>query len=154
MAKDIYIQMLNGDDTAVHGLSEWGIVANELPLKRFPEAKDLPTNDWHDEDGEEEYFPEKLVYKAYEVEAKLSIRSTSMEELSTNLRQFLEFVSKGYFSLYDPNRLLGRTNVRYLSYSDDAEYYNGYGDSGKQFLVQFTVKLKVNDPITNITLNV
>lgn len=77
-----------------------------------------------------------------------------MEDLSTKLQQFLTLISGGYFSVYDPNRLLGRTNVRFVSYSDEAEYFNGYGDGGKQYLVQFSVKLKVNDPITNITLNV
>lgn len=153
MTKEILIKRLSGNDTAVHGLSEWGIAANELPLKRFAEAKDLPSNDWRDENGSEEYFPDKLVYKAYEVEVKLSIKSTTMADLSTKLSQFLNFISGGFFSIYDPNRLLGRTNVRFVSYSDEAEYSCGH-NNGKQYLVNFSVKLKVNDPITNITLNV
>ena len=54
MAKDILIQKLSGSDTTIHNLGEWGIVVNELPLKRFSEAKNIPSNDWYDESGEEE----------------------------------------------------------------------------------------------------
>jgi len=153
MAKDILIKRLSGNNTSVNRLSNWGIAANELPLKRYAEAKDLPKNDWHDEDGDEEYIPETLHFKSYEVEAKLSIKSDSIDELALNLRDFLDFVSGGEFAIYDPNSDIGRTRVRYLSYSDTAEFRCGHND-GRQYMVQFTVKLKVNDPITDITLNV
>lgn len=155
MAKDILIQKLSGSDTTIHSLGEWGIVVNELPLKRFSEAKNIPSNDWYDENGEEEYLPEKLFLKAYEIDVKMSMSSNSMATLNTNLSNFFDYlISNGEFSLYNPNTGIGRTKVRYAGYSDTAEYHCGHSKDGSQHLIQFTIKMKVNDPTTNTVLNV
>lgn len=50
--------------------------------------------------------------------------------------------------IYDTYTKIGRTNVRYMSYSDNILYRRDSQDD----IVVFSVKLKVNNPNTDITL--
>lgn len=155
MAKDVLIQKANGDDTSVHGLSNWGIVATSLPFKIVGEMKDIPKNDWFDEDGDDEYIPDTPVYKAYEMDAKFFIEASSMPSLIENIRGFIQYIAAGgSFSIYNPNTGIGRQNIRYVSYSDEAKYNKVGTSDGTKYMCEFSLKLKVNDPNTNITLNV
>lgn len=54
-------------DSLVH----FGIVCTEFPFKPGGETKDLPKRDWPDEDGEDTYIPDKLLLKAYDLEAEM-----------------------------------------------------------------------------------
>lgn len=53
------------------GLAHFGIVCTEFPFKPGGETKDLPKRDWPDEDGEDTYIPDKLLLKAYDLEAEM-----------------------------------------------------------------------------------
>lgn len=155
MAKDVLIQKANGDDTSVHSLSNWGIVATSLPFKIVGEMKDIPKNDWFDEDGDDEYIPDTPVYKAYEMDAKFFIEASSMPSLIESIRGFIQYIAAGgSFSIYNPNTGIGRQNIRYVSYSDEAKYNKVGTSDGTKYMCEFSLKLKVNDPNTNITLNV
>ena len=155
MAKDVLIQKANGDDTSVHGLSNWGIVATSLPFKIVGEMKDIPKNDWFDEDGDDEYIPDTPVYKAYEMDAKFFIEASSMPSLIENIRGFIQYIAAGgSFSIYNPNTGIGRQNIRYVSYSDEAKYNKVGTSDGTKYMCEFSLKLKVNNPNTNIILNV
>ena len=52
-------------------LAHFGIVCTEFPFKPVWETKDLPKRDWPDEDGEDTYIPDKLLLKAYDLEAEM-----------------------------------------------------------------------------------
>ena len=52
-------------------LAHFGIVCTEFPFKPGGETKDLPKRDWSDEDGEDTYIPDKLLLKAYDLEAEM-----------------------------------------------------------------------------------
>ena len=52
-------------------LAHFGIVCTEFPFKPGGETKDLPKRDWPDEDGEDTYIPDKLLLKAYDLEAEM-----------------------------------------------------------------------------------
>ena len=155
MAKDVLIQKANGSDTSVYGLSNWGIVATSLPFKIVGEMKDIPKNDWFDEDGDDEYIPDTPVYKAYEMDAKFFIEASSMPSLIENIRNFIQYIATGgSFSIHNPNTGIGRQGIRYVSYSDEAKYCKVGASNGVKYMCEFSLKLKVNDPNTNITLNV
>lgn len=155
MAKDVLIQKANGGDTSVYGLSNWGIVATSLPFKIVGEMKDIPKNDWFDEDGDDEYIPDTPVYKAYEMDAKFFIEASSMESLIESIRGFIQYIATGgSFSIYNPNTGIGRQSIRYVSYSDEAKYNKVGTSDGTKYMCEFSLKLKVNNPNTNIILNV
>ena len=155
MAKDILIRKNGGSDTSVYGLSKWGIVATELPFKIVGEMKDIPSNNWYDENGDDEFIPTTPVYKAYEMEPKFIIEASSMGTLISNIREFILFLANdGDFAMYNPNTSVGRTNIRYVSYSDEATYNKLNTSDGVSYVCKFSLKLKVNNPIDNVVLNV
>ena len=117
--------------------------------------KDIPKNDWFDEDGDDEYIPDTPVYKAYEMDAKFFIEASSMESLIESIRGFIQYIATGgSFSIYNPNTGIGRQSIRYVSYSDEAKYNKVGTSDGTKYMCEFSLKLKVNNPNTNIILNV
>ncbi len=120
---------------------EWGIYIKSLPFKLFPEMKDLPSRDWYDENGDDEFVPDSPVYKAYEIECEfvfIGVHGTA----NVQIKSFLNYLAVGgKFKMYDTYTKIGRTEVRYMSYSEDVLYRREGGDD----IVVFSVKLKVND---------
>ena len=52
----------------------WNSVLHRISVQAGGETKDLPKRDWLDEDGEDTYIPDKLLLKAYDLEAEMCIR--------------------------------------------------------------------------------
>lgn len=64
-----------------------GILIKSFPFDIYPEMKDIPKNDWFDEDGDEEFVPDVPVFKAL-TRQKLSFiyegaRDTDIRTLET-----------------------------------------------------------------------
>lgn len=136
------------DNAPVRNSMEWNIWVKSVPFKIFPDLKDIPSRDWVDENGDDEYIPNTPKYKAYEMECEL-VYIGAYESANTQIKSFLSYLSTGgAFKFYDTYTKIGRTNVRYVSFSDDALYRR----EGSDDIVQFSVTLKVNDPITDIIL--
>lgn len=127
---------------------EWGIYVKSIPFKLFPEIKELASRSWLDEDGDDEYYPSQPVFKAYEMDCQfvfIGVHGTANEQI----KSFLTYLTtNGSFSLYDTYTQIGRKEVRYVSYSEDVFYRRDHEND----IVVFSVKLKVNDPLTDITL--
>lgn len=127
---------------------EWGIWIKNIPFKIFPELKDIPSRDWLDENGDDEYIPDSPCYKAYELECSF-VYIGDNKNANTQIKSFIKYLAEGgAFKFYDTYTQIGRTNVRYLKYSEDVLYRR---DNEKDIVV-FNVTLKVNDPITDIIL--
>lgn len=136
------------DNAPVRNSMEWNVWVKSVPFKIFPDLKDIPSRDWVDENGDDEYIPDTPKYKAYEIECEF-VYIGAYESANTQIRSFLNYLSTGgAFKFYDTYTKIGRTNVRYVSFSEDA-LHRREGDTDK---VIFSVTLKVNDPITDITL--
>ncbi len=127
---------------------EWGVYIKSVPFRVFPAMKDIPSRDWMDENGDEEFIPDKPVYKAYELDCEfvyIGVNGTANQYI----RDFMTYLAEGgMFRMYDTYTKIGKTNVRYISYSEDVLYRK----DGQKDIVIFTVKLKVNDPTSNIIL--
>ena len=137
-----------GIDTAVHSSDEWNVYVTSLPFRPFPDMKDLPSNDWKDEDGDDEYLPDRPAMQSYEMEVSFAYIGTAADA-PAKISSFLQYLAfGGYFSIYSQYTGIGRKKVRYVSYDDDALSMD---DSGRE-VVTFKVTLKVNDPVTNIAL--
>lgn len=105
---------MEGYDLVVNGVSfvekyGSGVVEYERPAY---ETKDVPTNDWCDEDGEDALFPEGgLVFKGGELRVKMcySGKYGSWDEVSDSMLRFLRssvlkvvdgFSGKTYYGCY------------------------------------------------------
>lgn len=149
----IYFKKMKSDALVVDTLDNWGIVCKEFPFKLYGEAKELPSHDWKDEDGDDEYIPSKLPIASYEVEVEFAYKGV-MDSANASIKGFLDYLtgrdgSGVELAVYDTYTKIGRQHVRFVSVSDDVFYRQEEGGD----VVVFSVTFKVNDPVTDITLS-
>jgi len=135
-----------GNDEVKNSNEQWGVVVQSFPYKLLPKPKDPPKNDWHDQDGDDEYNS-TMHYEAYEIEVDFYARARDNTTLRTNIKAFFDYIKEGEFKIYDTYTGIGRQNVRYADYDP-----NSYKDKGGRARLIFKIKFKVNDPITQIVL--
>lgn len=148
----IYFRKMN-DALVVDTLDNWGIVCKDFPFKMYGEAKELPSNDWKDEDGDDEYIPSELKIASYELEVEFVYKG-DMNTANTNIKAFLDYLTGrggtgAEFMVYDTFTKIGRQHVRFVSVDDDIFWRQEDGGD----VVVFVVTFKVNDPVTDITLS-
>ena len=112
-------------------------------------VKGIPTRSWHDEDGDDEFVPETYKYKSYEMSVKLACKGKPMSSNAT-IKALKNYLSGGQFEIFDTFNGIGRQHVRFVEIPDDATLYRHY--LGEEECLVFTLKMKVNDPKTDITL--
>ena len=149
----IYFKKMKSDALVVDTLDNWGIVCKEFPFKLYGEAKELPSHDWKDKDGDDEYIPSELPIASYEVEVEFAYKGV-MDSANANIKGFLDYLtgrdgSGAELMVYDTYTKIGRQNVRFVSVGDDVFYRQEEGGD----VVVFSVTFKVNDPVTDITLS-
>lgn len=113
------------------------------------EVKDVAKRDWYDEDGDDEFAPEEQKYKAYEMQVKFACKGEP-DSSNVTINALKEYLNGGTMKIFDEYNNVGRQNVRFMGIPDDATLYKhrwGFDEA-----LVFTVKLKVNDPKTDITL--
>lgn len=148
-----------GSDTTVDTYSTYNIVCKSIPLQLFPETKDLPSNDWKDQDGDDTYIPSMSYYKAYDLDIewvyKGSITGTSSEykwDANDYIQSFLDFLSGKSdgivsMSIIDLYTQIQVDDVYFKGASEDA-FYRIFGD---EEIVTFKTTMRVTNPIyTNI----
>lgn len=125
-----------------------------LPFIIRGEVKDLPQNDWYDEDGVEEYVPESGLYmKSYDMEVEFIYKGANYTSKS-KMTEFFNYLTGrdgtgGLFKIYSTYTCIGRQNVRLKSIDDDPEFV--MDDDIEVLAVKVT--LQVNDPVTEVTYN-
>lgn len=153
----LYIRKV-GSSTVVDTSTAYGVYVAEMPYLLLGEAKELPSNNWHDEHGDDEYIPPQLMMEPQEAEFTFAYKG-SIDSASASILSFLDFLTGAdgtgaEFSWYDPYWKIGRQATRLLEVDDDAGYGEYTEDGVKKCMVKFTVTMKVNDPVTRITLAV
>ena len=140
------------------------VVCQECPFLHMPNVKDLAKRDWHDENGDDVYFPtDGLKYEAYDMKVKF-LYVGSQGYMRSDLRNFIDFIhgrfafnSEGarisgspVLAIYDDYTKTGRRNV-YVNDVDN-DFYS-YDNINSHVIGSFSVKFRVNDPVTNMTYN-
>lgn len=160
-----------GSGSVVNSFTQWGIVCAKVPFKAGCSTKELPTNDWYDEHGDDTYIPSYLRMQAYDVEFEMAYKG---EELATNPFDLdLAFTQIGAFKnwlsgndseggsgatlkIYSPYATIGRQNCYLQSISDEEPHVQTKEQGGNLYhenVVTFKVTFRVRDPVTNITLS-
>ena len=150
----IYFKKMKNDALVVDTLDNWGIVCKEFPFKLYGEAKELPSHDWKDEDGEDEYVPETLPMAAYELEVEFVYKGAK-DTANVKVKGFLDYLTGrdgkkegAELMVYDTYTRIGRQHVRFVGVDEDIFWRQEEGGD----VLTFTVTFKVNDPVTDITL--
>lgn len=125
----------------------WDILVKSCPFQIIPETKELAVNDWGDEDGEDVFFPERMVYKAYDLQVTF-LCVTPHGQANSKIREFWEFLQQPPLQLHDLYTNNGRQNVYYKSYSPKTFYRRDNIND----IVEFSLTFRVCDPATNISL--
>lgn len=145
---------------------EWELYCSSFPFQVIGDAKDVPSRSWNDEHGDDEFIPKTICIKSYEIDVDLACRGDK-EHAYNNIINFLKYITgrdtensgETYGStlqIYDTYTTIGRQYCRYVKCENKGyEVYDVVSDSVKEeTLTAFTVTFKVNDPITDIKLEV
>ena len=148
--KPFYIQA--SFDSTAKDTTSWGLVPRVNPYKLMPNPKNPYKTEWFDQDGDSEYTA-KIYYEAMEISVGFYIKAYSTEESSAiskirdQVGSFFSYIQNGEFKIYDSYTDLGRQSVRYAGYEE------GTFKSRKDWAsATFTVKFKINDPMTRVIL--
>ena len=122
-----------------------------IPFGPMPSSKELSKNEWADEDGDDEYIPERLAISGYSMTVKLGFKGDK-NSANASLRKMLGYltgadgsgVEMKYYCDYTKE---GRSGVRFVKINDDAELVRD--DDGDILVV--SVELNVNAPMSDIT---
>lgn len=145
-----YIQKESAGSTVIDTVERFGMYEVQSKFYGGREVKEPAKREWRDEDGDDEFIPSTPVFKAQEMEVRFAYKGT-MSSANGKLEGFIKYLSDGgTMKIYDSYNGIGRQNVRFVSVPDDAELVR---DSVDGDILVFTVKFKVNDPVTNITLS-
>lgn len=149
----ILFKKMKDDALVVDTYDNWGIVCKSFPFKLYGEAKELPSFDWKDEDGDDEYIPDELKMSAYEIDVEFVYKG-EINSANANVRGFLDYLTGrggtgAELMIYDTYTKIGRQGVRYVKVEDDVFWRQEEGGD----VIVFVVTFKVNDPITDITLS-
>ncbi len=151
--KPFYIQCDN-DTAAQDTAAVWGLVAKTNPYPALPEPKDVYSNDFLDEDGDDEYNAE-MHYGSFTFDVGFYIKAyasgtrPATDVLRSQMAAFFGHIRNGEFSVYDAYTGLGRRKVRYAGYEEADGGFKARDDWARLI---FSVTFKVNDPVTAMTL--
>ena len=161
--QNFFLQAMETGSTMHESVASWGIWCKEIPFKLVDKVKQPAKRTWPDEHGDDEYIGKKgLLFEAYTMKVEFGCKKMSsltvdgktidaVEDVRVKVSSFLEYLrSSGMLRMYSTHNRIGRKNVRFDSFDDDATWKSE--DDGSEFLI-FKVTLKVNDPKTDVTIN-
>lgn len=152
--KGIYFQKEKEGSLVKESVSDFGIWCKDFPFKIFGEAKELAITDWKDEDGDDEFIPDVIRIKAYDIDVEFCYKG-EVNSANVKINDFLNYLTGrdgGGVSMkvYDDYTGIGRQKLRFKSTSKDAEIVRNDTDGD---IIIFNVTFKVNDPVTNVILS-
>lgn len=132
-------------DAAKNINTEWGIITKSVPFNPFPDLKEVFKRDWPDVSGDQEYLPPIPKFKAYEIDVSF-VYIGGFNTAGDKIRQFCEYIVGPEFSFYDEYTGNG-FRCRFVSYNNNAFYRRD------EDLVEFSLKLKINNPLSYVVLS-
>lgn len=148
--KGIKIKIGNADayDTAV----KYGIYVKDFPFIPVPlKQKNIFSQSWYDENGDDEFIPSTAYYEPVTISVPF-VTIGSLSTCLTNIRAFISELSNVLFKIYDEYSTVGRQECRLVQYSESASVMK-YRGSASKVVAEFALEIKINDPVTNISLD-
>ena len=167
-----YIQQIRYDGneytkgTVVDLLQAFNIICKDFPFVKNPKSKELPSHNWHDEDGVDVYIPAKIPLEEYDMEVSFiytCVEDSSIQERDEKMRidisNFIDFLygrvkgnpndsfSSGRLAIYNEYVGMGRKDV-YVKEVKNEIYEKT--ESDPDAVAVFNVKFAVCDPSTEV----
>lgn len=145
--------------------SKFNIVCSECPFVLFPESKELPSRNYVDEDGIDEYIPQELPLKEYSIDVTFLYNKTrdnttvTDETIRADIKAFIRFlygrtasdstdtIRNARLAMYCEETGIGRKDVR-IKKVDNKLYYHETYDA--KVVLKFVITFQVNDPVTDV----
>lgn len=142
----------SASDSPVRDLYEtFGFVCTDVPVTMFADIKELDSNDWKDEHGEDAYIPDTLMIKAYDWDIAVCYKGdagTGPAALRTLLDYLTGLDGSGVeMKLYSPYTGVGRSGCYYKGSSGHSLHRIINED-----IVEVTLRFRVTSPVANIVL--
>lgn len=125
----------------------FGLWIQHSPFTITPAPKNILTQEWKDEDGEDVFIPSNIVHSAYDMELTFVYLRNDGQAVN-NITAFIDTIKGKWLKIYDSYIQQGRQGIYMIECDSQPTFKrrNNYN------LAIFTCKFKVNDPDTNITL--
>lgn len=157
--KRLYIQKEDADGMKTLGakkdtISEWGMYCAELDWMVGGSAKELPENDWADEDGKDVWMPEGgIPLKSYDTSLTFYCKGDA-ERAKRRINAMLDFLtgrdgSGCWMRIYSEYSMSGRGGVRFDSMETNPEFVM----TNRGIVGKVTVKFHIDRPQSNIILS-
>lgn len=150
---NVFIQKEQTGAAVKETVADFDVWCASIPFDIGMEAKEPVVKDWKDEDGEDSYLGDSLKFAAYDMTVKWCCKG---DKFSANavIKKFLNYLSGRDGSgmkmkMYCDWTNVGRRHIRLKKVSDDASLHRD--DEGD--VVTFSTVLRVEDPVTEITLS-
>lgn len=149
--EDLYIQPTGA---SLFKLSDYGCYLTKVDAPLCGDVKEPYKVTWMDEDGDDEYFPDRMFFESFEItfgvvaksEGRIdAVRSDALDLISA-------LTSNNPLILYDKNSLVGWAGVRFIGCSNTS-YHMIDKDDGIETILEFDLKFKVNYPTALIYTN-
>lgn len=129
--------------------ASWGIVCTNFPFIVGAKVKNVAEENYFDETGSYIFFPETPYHEAIEFNVRFAYKGAK-DSANANISAFINYISGTEIAIYNEFMGMGRQRcwVTESSFSD-----RFYRDKNKD-IVEFEIKFKCNDPMTNIILAV
>lgn len=127
---------------------EFGLWIKHVPFTPYPKNKELVTQSWADEQGEDVYLsPNGVMSEAYDLEVEF-VYYASDGLANERIQAFIDRIKGKWLRIYDCYTRMGRQGVYLEEFGSDPTFQR----RGLKDTVLFKVKFRVNDPQTNIIL--
>lgn len=158
----VYLQKMDGTDSEGNAVSyplketikDFRMYCYAIPFNIGVDAKDLPSYEWTDGDGTDEYVPAVIPMKSYDMEMTFAFKTNSTGEAAVYAKLLRDYLTGrdgtgASLMIYSTYTGIGRRNVRYLKGDNAPKFYKT--KQGERLLYKVTVK--VSDPVTDVTYN-
>lgn len=137
----------DGTEVAKDTLDDFEVYLKDIPFDYIEELKEVPSNSWYDEMGDDEYLPPGgVMSKGYEIDVEWAYKGAK-DSANAVLARFINYLRMGsdqtkspFFTLYDNFTKITRHKVRLVKLHNDAELVR----QDEQDILIFKTTLKVN----------
>lgn len=131
---------------------KYGIYVKDFPFLPVPtKQKNIFSQSWLDEDGDDDYIPSEAYYEPISISVPCIARGL-LDTCLTNIRAFVAEIGNVEFSVYDTYSKRGFQKCRLVEYSENASVLKRTDSATERVVAQFSLSVKINDPKTQITL--
>ena len=132
-------------------LSDYNCRLTSLDAPLCGNVKEPYKESWKDEDGDDEFCPERLFFESYDITlgivVKESCRAASARNMALQLVMALS--SDNPLLILDGNSGIGWVGARFAGCSD-TEYCTMDTNKGLESVMTFSLKFKVNNPTDSV----